>query len=1038
MKTIILIMLAALSLGAAVSAAYPVELTVTSDHVWMVADNRDTVTITANVTYGTGELAGQPLEGASLSLTVGSPWKLKDSSLVTDQRGIATTTLLPTTKSGTATITVTAAALIPNESGEYVSYSTTKTLSQDIDHTGPASAATYYNGQVQVRTATPIAVLVRDRYGNPVDNRNIVETVKFDASSRGISGFQSGGSSVKSITVPVNASGYATVLYFVDPPGTNSITITPPSPLPMKIVTITGLSQARPFSAASLVSPGGTPYPYTTVKTGQFTIGFTFLDEFGYPTMNQPVEVTTSVPGESMSLTTNKNGMVIITYGPKDVAGVYILTATAANNHSVTTSPKVEFVSGTATDALLTASPLTMASRDVKDDITSLLTMRVTDSKGNPVGGETVRFRFSSLSTSPLANQTMSPVLENGVDSTNSTGRDIVVTSNMEGEAVATFHPGAFSTDFSAPGYNATATGSAVVEARWSSVTRQLTLSYLNYPYLTVQSWVTPATVRVNETVDVMVKVTGDGWALQPKPIDVMLLSDRSGSMSEDLPDRAVSVIGASQIFSSKLDYSKDRLGLVSFGGKGRTDVTASSNTGRDGDSSDDAAYALANYPGNNRTYSDYATTDLNLTSSQAAINNEIPRLVPGGYTPMRYVLKVAIDQMMSRGRPNVVKALILLSDGDYNWYGDPLAVRSYSSSWPTTPSSYSDLDTRWMKFAEITNNTQQNMAQYARANNIKIFTIGFAQGISSGGQASLQSLATQTGGRYYYAPTADMLAGVYTDIAGSLKDTAGVNTGMNLSFQSITVNGNVTPGDQVYSYVFIDGHSTLVDSWNTSLAHLPGYPASYNSTDQWITRNRNLNFSIGTVQLGQVWQSTITLRVLKDGSISVFDPASKISMQDSTFPLKIPEAYFTSLPNNSANTLMIPYHLSIENLQLTNAGSLTSADIRWSLTYNGLESISEDVMIAEYGTMRWDHLFQPLRTVSNVTTTDAASIPLAGRGTGYYTIRVDADADDANPASTFLEVFLSDAGVRPLNPGETPLPGVGATPVPPPKIKIS
>src|SRR5512136_3000971 len=138
MKTIILIMLAALSLGAAVSAAYPVELTVTSDHVWMVADNRDTVTITANVTYGTGELAGQPLERDSLSLTVGSPWKLKDSSLFTDHRVHAT-------------ITVTATALIPNESGEYLSYSTTKTLSQDIDHTGPASAATYYNGQVQVR-----------------------------------------------------------------------------------------------------------------------------------------------------------------------------------------------------------------------------------------------------------------------------------------------------------------------------------------------------------------------------------------------------------------------------------------------------------------------------------------------------------------------------------------------------------------------------------------------------------------------------------------------------------------------------------------------------------------------------------------------------------------------------------------------------------------------------------------------------------------------------------------------------------------------
>jgi Mg-chelatase subunit ChlD len=1020
MRTIILIMLATLALGAAVSAVYPVEVNITSNQAWMVADNRDTVTITATVIQGTGEFAGQPLEGANVSFAVDSPWQLKNSFLLTDKDGIATTTLLDTRKSGTANITVTAWAMINTETWGYLNYSDTKTFSQPIDHDTPWTVMTSYLNQVQVGNITRISVLVKDKNGNPVDNRNVVESVKFAASSSGVSGFLSGSSYLKSLTVPVNASGYADVQYLVYPTGTNYILIDLPSPISTRLIAIQGTAQSKPFSVISVVSPDGAPYPYTDVNTGKFTIGFTFFDQFGFPTTNQPVNITTGIPGESKSLTTNKNGMVVISYGPKDIAGKYNITAKAVNNASISVTRTVEFVSGAPADALLTASPQTMASRDVKDDIISVLTMKVIDEKGNPVEGEKVFFRFKSFSVSTKFNQTMPPILEGDVVSTSSTTPDIQAVTDENGDAVVTFHPGAFTTDITDLKYNVTATGSAVVEAQWSTVKRQVTLRYLNYRYLTVESEVHPSTVRVNETVDVTVRVRGDGWALQPKPIDVILINDRSGSMLSDYPDRAVSVMTASRVFSQQLDYSRDRLGQVSFGGKGQQTPSDNSDCGKDGDSSDDDSYALANYKGSGN-YLDYATLDQILTNVPATITTKINSLTPGGYTPMRYAIYTAINGTKDKWNPNSVRALIVLSDGDYNHYGDPLARVSSKSTTSTSTGTYDDLTSTWYKFSGLSD-TNQNMSNYAKSYNVKIFTIGFAQSISAGGKKNLTYLANQTGGKYYDA-TAANLADVYKDIAGSLRDEAGVNTSLSLSFRNISVTTNdmtnITAGNKVYDYQYIPGRSTQVDTWNTT-QHFTGYPMTFNDTSQWNT-NQTFRFNIGTIRLGQTWQSTVTLKVLKEGTINVLDSTSEITTQDSAnplklMPLKIPDVFITALPNNSASNLNAAANLKITDLRLTNTGSNTSMDLAWNLSYDGMFPISEEIAIAPCGTNYWNNM--GTREVSNLTQNDTISIGFEDLPVGDYVVRVRVNADDANPDEAKLSLTYDGSSVTVL-PGD-------------------
>jgi Bacterial Ig-like domain (group 1)/von Willebrand factor type A domain len=1006
MRTIILIILVAFALGAAASAAaYPVELTVTSSQEWMVADGKDYVTITATVTRGTGEFAGDPIEGANVSFEVSPPWQLTNTFLLTNKKGVATIYLLPAKVAGNATITVTAWSMILTETWGYLNYSSAMTLDLPVDHGTPSSLVTNSKSKVQVLTPTHISVLMKDAFGNPVDNRRVAEVVQFDASSTGASGFLSGSSWVKSLKVPVNESGYTDVEYLVDPIGTNYIFITPPSPLKQKLISIEGISQAVPFSATSIVSPSGTPYPYTTVKTGIFTIGFTFYDQYGFPTMNQPVNITTSIPGESMSITTNKNGMAVITYGPKDIAGIYTVTARAANNLSVSVSQKVEFVSGKATDAFLTASPQTMASRDVKDDITSDLIMRVVDKKGNPVAGETVTFRFLSILEDATLNLTAPPAIENGGTPVTSVGSDVTAVTDVDGRATIKFHPGAFTTDIMAPGYSSQALGSAVVEAQWSTVKQQLTLKYLNYPYLTVESWVSPTTLRVNDTVDVTVKVTGDGWALQPKPIKVILVNDRSGSMLYDDPDRVYSVMQAGKQFVNQMDPDHDSIGLVSYGWNG---TVSEPGVNSKLTSEIDNSYI---YP---KTYGSYATLDANLGTPFPAVQSIIDGMVPDGGTPARLALKVAIDELSSHtnAKDPSVKAIVLLSDGEYNWYGDPLARGTGSSTKDVT--GYANLDKNYRIFSDVSN---QNMSAYAKQYNITIFTIGFGSGISSGCRASLIGIANGTVGGMYFPATAADLNDIYTRIAGSLKDTAGVNTTMDLSFQNVLVEKDVIPGNEVYQYRYIDGRSTLVNYWNAS-GTFPGYPMTIDSTAQW-NNTQNLSFNIGTIRLGESWQSTVSLQVLREGTIKVLGAGSVINTEGASKVLTIPDTFITVLANNSAVPLQGAL-LVVRSLTVTNPGSKTNADLKWNIVYNGMYPVSEDVRIAPYGTEDWIRL--PTKEATNTTVWDTATINIDNLPEGYYTIRVDGAAFDSNEDFDSINVILSDTnGISVLAPGETP-----------------
>ena len=692
-----------------------------------------------------------------------------------------------------------------------------------------------------------------------------------------------------------------------------------------------------------------------------------------------------------MSLTTI-NGMVVITYGPQSVAGNYVVTATAINNLSVSTSQTVQFVSAAGTTASFTASPLTMASLDAQKDSLSTLMMKVVNVKGNPAPEENVSFSIVS-SNSGIYNLSAQPYLQTQYQQT------VASYTDQGGIATVQFFPGTFTTDVNNKNYSFTAVATAVVQARWGSVTKNLTLKYMNYPSLSVDTEVNPVTLAMNGTVNVTVSVSGDGYGLGQKPLDVVLLMDRSSSMltnstingvkignhigtltSLSLNDKMVDAMTAASSFVNN-SGNLDRFAVLSFGdnwyygnyaklynqscvgskclGQQNLDAYAY-QAGRDyncdehtwcggayaGDNSnasswymaDDVAYVNAHYYHNNvnvNTGKPYPATGVSfdsngLTYDKSGVITAVNGIVPSGGTPTRRGIYEAVNTTINdpliktgnRGGTNTVKAIILLTDGAWNTGGDPEATN-------TTPP---DPDGSTYSPVSLGDGVGTgSVITFASQNGIKIFPIGL--GVTPNCSATLNRYAVATGGVYYFAPDSTQLATIYSSIAGNLRQAAGVNTTMLLSFTNVVVNNVSTPGNQAFNYLHINGSSTLVNSWNITQKPISSsYPYTIDSTNDWTNNNRNLSFNIGTIQLNQTWQATMSFQVLQAGNINVFGSGSKIHTDTSATDLLIPDTYITVTPGNST------INSSFATLQITNftgpGTSTTSADMAWNLSY--------------------------------------------------------------------------------------------------------
>jgi protocatechuate 3,4-dioxygenase beta subunit len=1007
-----------LSTMAAVADAQPApdHLTVTGKD-WMVANGIDSSTITVTV-Y---DPAGNPLPAATVTFAGASPWTLSAPTGVTDAFGRFSTVFQPTVKSGSALITVNASTF---DAG--VLQSAEGTYTQNIDHGTPAMAVPTYDLNISVGGTTTIVVKVTDANGNPVDNRNIVETVVFTASGTTDSGFWDGTSYAKVLTAPVDSDGIARATFLVTKSGANFVDIQPPTPITHRLVTITGVNDGAPFAIAQAVSPGGYPYPYTRTDGSKFRIVYTLLDQYGNPAGNRGVRLQTSIPGEETTLTSNSGG-VIAFYYQKDAAGLYTLTATAVDNSSVTTTMTVEFIAADPTTMLLTASPQTMPSLDVKDTTTSTLFAKVIDAKGNPVDGEPVSFTIWSYNTGTF-NQTVNPSIENESITTDVPRTIIEAITDPDGLARVTFRPGGFTRDRNDPRYSYTAQGSALVEATWRSVTHNIDLQYKNYPFLSVDALAEPKTLVVNQSVNITIRLKGDGWALQQKPIDVVLVTDRSGSMlfnetldtstdpdtiiSESPQDRMVMAMDAAKVFVDQMN-STDRIGLVSFADLSNSNGwailydTGSSNlygyhwrAGRDYRISsghgveyhtDDVSYVTTHYIGHNATGKYYgskmATDDLNLSYDKTSVKNIIDRMVPTGGTPMRQGLYEAVKliindpQITAHKRDDAVKAIVLLTDGAWNTGGDPQGGSGATS---------------------LAGIGQGSVITWAKANNISIYTIALG---SEPYKDQLHEYATETGGKDYVATSGLDLVGIYSAIAGELHTQAGVGTTMDLAFKDVEVNGALIPGLDALKYNCTYPTSTHEFSYNLSMPVITN--RFYDQTADWDA-DQSLHFDVGTIFIGGVWEANFSMKVLRDGNIKILDSNSTIKFNDGS-ELPLPDTYITARPDNpSAGPMGIG--IWVTDVHRADSGADPDfVDIAWNMTYTGLEpTINEKVEILQDGTTGWSTRLY--RAVAANTTMDTTTLDIATLPSGIWYVRVTGSAADAGEDAGVTQFVIQKA----------------------------
>ena len=147
------------------------------------------------------------------------------------------------------------------------------------------------------------------------------------------------------------------------------------------------------------------------------------------------------------------------------------------------------------------------------------------------------------------------------------------------------------------------------------------------------------------------------------------------------------------------------------------------------------AANTFVNYMGTNDraavvSFASSVVVKQSLTSDKNALHNAINNYDSGvgTMTSLYDAIIVSVDQVKTS--PNI-RAVLALTDG----------VDTYST------------------------HTLQEAINHAVANGVPVYTIG----MGSADHATLQQIATQTGGRYYYAPTSSELQQIYTLISGQL-----------------------------------------------------------------------------------------------------------------------------------------------------------------------------------------------------------------------------------------------------------------------------
>ena len=881
-----------------------------------------------------------------------------------------------------------------NDTANATIYDVTKQYFQKIDHAEPKNyVQVIYNTPEYVNNISYISVKITDRYNNSIDNLNLQfhDYITFKDSMDNTNGFiDNDNSFTHNLQVDFNETGFAVAKYQVPiKANENLIVITAPDTVIFneRWITIEGLA-LTPDEFISIIQPKEKlTYADPNYK---FTISYLVTDKFHNPIESERIEWNTSI-GEYRTFMTNEDGLVVLEYA-KESPQVVIINATLTRYPNKYTQDVLTFIQPPAADFSITAIPQLMPSRDVtnRENEPAIIYVEVFDFRGKPVVGEHVLFSFIDGSSKNSTLLTRLPVLDNGTATTESS-TSIEAITDAEGYAKIDFYPGAFPTldDIANKSYyNETAIGNITVNIQWlnsatgiPSFPKYITMEFRNYPFLRVETSLSNNTLNVdqNNITDVTIQIIGDGWALPPSPIDVVLLTNRGESMMGDMyysghsgeeEDKIVYARTAEQAFVACMTAKQDRIGIVTFGNNSTPYIPTDSDSkyrwpGDDNDWPDDKKY-YDDYYNKTTYYTDYATVDLGLNDNPSVINDIInnttpskdPSWVPEGkfLSPMRYGLFKAITELRNSTRPNTVRAVILLTDRSWVQFGDPIARSTAKGfNWTDFPPN----DKTWSVGAKNAYTIfpdagqYQNMSDYAIKNNVRIYVIGYKeQGspINSDDVDTFTILSNSTGGRYIEATDAVQLTSIYQTIAGELRVIASVNTSISTNFGILNVSylNSTTqiPGTIIFDYLPVAEISTHITKYNTIPSNTyENYPYTQDDSSNWTAGH--FNWYIGNMSLNDIWQCTYRLKVKNvTGNINLFGPGSYVVADNPNddYPaqlLALPDTWVTVIKNWTFN-ITEQSTIDVHSLSAVPIKSTELLNISWHLNYSGINPVNQ------------------------------------------------------------------------------------------------
>ena len=261
------------------------------------------------------------------------------------------------------------------------------------------------------------------------------------------------------------------------------------------------------------------------------------------------------------------------------------------------------------------------------------------------------------------------------------------------------------------------------------------------------------------------------------------------------------------------------------------------------------------------------------------------------GTTNERMGTYTGINDMVSHAPDpsKTVNAIIVMTDGQYNYDGDMLA-RGTGTDIRLSEGSYGGH--QWYAIPALNSPTRetdprQNMSYWANENQYRIYTVIFGGDVSEGDATYItnKNMAEMTGttsspGKIYHANTGDEALDIYEKIAGELKEVAGGNTTVSLNFQTIKVNDILGGGDARYYMHYVADStpaptgplptdSTYLNkthwfSGNGSMIFYPTYPRVQDDTSAWDAGI--MNFTPGDIKLADTWSTTFRLDSMHRG----------------------------------------------------------------------------------------------------------------------------------------------------------------------------